>query len=52
MNRYKTDSNGALLATTPLFSSVWLALFSVIRRNFNERRLAATENTQNKQEMK
>lgn len=51
MNRYKTDTNGALVATTPLFASVWLALFKVLRKIFNERRLSVAVNTQNKQEM-
>ena len=46
MNHYKTDTNGAVLETTPLFASVWLALYYVLRKNFNERRLAAAENAE------
>ncbi len=29
--------------TIPLFASVWVALYYVLRRNFHERRLAAIE---------
>lgn len=39
MNRYDTDNNGALVTTAPLFASVWLALFSEIRKSYNEWRL-------------
>ena len=50
MNRYKTDTNGAMVTTAPLFASVWLALFYVLRKNFNERRIAAAANTNGSQE--
>ena len=50
MNRYETDTNGTLADPTPLFASVWLALFYVLRKSFNERRLAAAAvNTENSQ---
>ena len=45
MNHIEPDTNGALVNTTPLFASVWLALFYVVRTNINERRLAASTNT-------
>ena len=45
MNRYETDTNGALVNTAPLFASVWLALFCRLRENYDERRLAATVDT-------
>ena len=51
MNRYKTDTNVAMVAPAPLFASVWLALFYVLRKNFNERRLAVAANTESKEEM-
>ena len=51
MNHYETESNGALVATTPLFGSVWLALFYILRKNFNERRLAIASNTNDPQQM-
>ena len=41
MNPYETDTNGTLVNNAPLFASVWLALFYVLRKNFNERRLAS-----------
>lgn len=44
MNAYETDTNAAI-ANAPLFASVWLALFYVVRKNFNERRLAAAAST-------
>ena len=43
MSAYKTETNAALV-DTPLFASVWLALFYVLRRSFNARRLAASVN--------
>ena len=39
MNRVEHDTNGTLVNTTPLFASSLLALFYVLRKNFNERRL-------------
>ena len=51
MNRYETESNGALVATTPLFGSVWLALFYILRKNYQDRRLPVTENTENPQQL-
>ena len=42
MNHFETDTNGTMVNAVPLFASVWLALFYVLRKNFNERRLAAT----------
>ncbi len=50
MSRYKTEPNGTMVATAPLFASVWLALFYVLRKNFNERRMAAAGNTNSSQE--
>ena len=44
MNQFETDTNGTLANTAPLFASVWLALFYVLRKSFNARRLAATAN--------
>ncbi len=49
MNTYKTDINGALIDTTPLFASVWLALFNVLRKKIIKRRLANAESTKNMQ---
>jgi len=40
MNQYKTNRNGTLVNAEPLFASVWLALFSELRKNYNEWRLA------------
>jgi hypothetical protein len=45
MNHYETDTNGALVNPAPLFASVWLALFHVLRKNYNERNLAEAEKT-------
>ena len=50
MSPYKTETNAALV-TTPLFASVWLALFYVLRKNFNERRLAASVNASKPDQM-
>ena len=51
MNSYETDTNGALANPAPLFASVWLALFHVLRKNYNERCLAEAENTKNSETM-
>ena len=51
MNRYETDTNGALVNTAPLFASVWLALFFRLRESYYERRLAATVDTDHLQAM-
>ena len=45
MNQYETNTNGALVTPAPLFASVWLALFHVLRKNYNERNLTETANT-------
>ena len=42
MNPYETDTTGTLVDTAPLFASVWLALFYVLKKTFNERRLAVS----------
>lgn len=49
MNRYETEPNGAMVDTAPLFASVWLALFHVLRKNLNERRLATAADKENSQ---
>jgi len=51
MNHYETDTNGALVNTTPLFASVWLALFCTLRENYFERRLAANLDSNHAQTM-
>ena len=43
MNQFDSNTNQALVNTIPLFASVWMALYYVLRRNFQERRLAAIE---------
>ena len=43
MNQFDSNTNQALVNTIPLFASVWMALYYVLRRNFQERRLAASE---------
>ena len=45
MNNYETDTNGALVNTTPLFASVWLALFYVVRKSITDRRRTAITDT-------
>ena len=40
MNQYETNSSGVLVNTTPLFASVWMALFYIVRKNFAEHRLS------------
>ncbi len=45
MKHHEADSNRTQVETMPLFSSVWLALFSELRRAYIERRLEAAANT-------
>ena len=40
MSNYRTETNGSLLESSPLFASVWLALFYILRKNYNERKLS------------
>ena len=51
MNQYETNTNGALVNPAPLFASVWLALFNVLRKNYKERCLAQAENTKSPRTM-
>jgi hypothetical protein len=41
MNQSENHTNGSLVGTTPLFASSLLALFYVLRKNFNKRRVFA-----------
>jgi hypothetical protein len=45
MNQLKPNNSGVLIDTTPLFASVWLALFNVLRKNYSERRQAAASHS-------
>ena len=49
MNHYEPNTNGDLVNPAPLFASVWLALFYVLRKNYNERCLAEAANTKMEQ---
>ena len=51
MNHYESNTNGALVNPTPLFASVWLALFHELRKNYNERYLSEAANTENSRTM-
>ena len=46
MNQFESNTSSALVETIPLFASVWMALYYLLRRNFQERRLAATESSE------
>jgi len=41
MNQSENHTNGSLVDTTPLFASSILALFYVLRKNFNKSRAFA-----------
>lgn len=47
MNQLKTSSNEDLADTRPLFASTWMALFTVLRKNYNERHTFVPVNTAN-----
>lgn len=38
MNQIEFELNGAMVESTPLFASNLLALFYVLRKNYNQRR--------------
>jgi hypothetical protein len=40
MNPFEHETNGALVDTMPLFASSLMALFYVLRKNFQENRLS------------
>lgn len=43
MNQFESNTSSALVETIPLFASVWMALYYLLRRSLQERRLAAIE---------
>ena len=45
MNPYESNTTGTLVNTAPLFASVWLALFYVLKKNYTEHRLAVAAKT-------
>jgi len=45
MNNFETRSNAVSVDTKPLFASTWIALYTVLRKNYTERQLAAQVNT-------
>jgi len=47
MNHFKAETNVSLVDSTPLFASVWLALFNQLRKNYVEHRLAIAERKEN-----
>jgi len=44
MNPSEQNTDGAVVATTPLFASTWLALFNVLRKNYHKRRFEVSSN--------
>ena len=52
MNPYESNTTGTLANSAPLFASVWLALFYVLKKNFNERRIAVSAEAKNLSRMK
>jgi len=47
MKQSETSSKKALVGERPLFSSTWLALFSVLRKNYNDRNHVVTPGSEN-----
>lgn len=45
MSNFKADTNVTPIEPAPLFASVWLALYYVLRKTFNERQ--AVDETEN-----
>lgn len=49
MKHIETDSEEVLIEQRPLFASAWVALFSVLRKNYNERHFVDSENAESPQ---
>jgi hypothetical protein len=47
MKHLETNSNQPLIIERPLFSSTWLALFTVLRKNYYERNVVASRGAVN-----
>jgi len=45
MKHHQAETNSERVATTPLFSSVWLALFNELRKTYIARRLETAAST-------
>jgi hypothetical protein len=52
MNPYETSTSESMVSSAPIFASVWLALFYMLKKNFNERRLAVSEETEKLRQLK
>jgi len=52
MNQLNTSSNEGLADTKPLFGSIWIALFTELRKNYNERHLDVPANTESLQSVR
>ncbi len=46
MNPYESSTSDNLVNSAPIFASVWLALFYMIKKSYHERRLAVAEETE------
>jgi len=46
MNPYETSTSESLVNSAPIFASVWLALFYMIKKSYSERRLAVAKETE------
>ena len=51
MNHLETGKTEDLINTRPLFSSAWLALYTVLRRNYNERHLVVSAKPEHLQKL-
>ena len=47
MKHSETNSNQPLIIEKPLFSSTWLALFTVLRKNYYERNIVTSRGAVN-----
>jgi hypothetical protein len=48
-NHIEPCKDDSLVSNRPLFSSAWLALYTVLRSNYSKRHLAGTTKTENLQ---
>ncbi len=51
MSRYKTNTDATLVESAPIFASVWLAFFYVIRDNFFRQQTPAEQEAENHAEV-
>jgi len=51
MNHYHSNADGTMADAMPMFASIWLALFYVLRKNYYDHRASVESNVSNSANM-